>query len=316
MRRQARIMRLLMAVIRVLLIVLFVVSVLRVGMYVADYLQARRASRAMRDAYRDVQGDSQPVQTADPEVIYTEIPALISTAAPTEIPVAAPENSPEPDELVSRRYPGNPDAKISSRFTKLRRQNSDIIGWLTIEDIVDEAVVQRDNEYYLSRDYRGYHNVNGAIFLDEYCDLSTRPYTLMLFGHNMKNGLMFGSLRNFEDIGFYRRNPFITFDTAYETGRYVIFSVATVSLDARSSRFLDFIALRSSSVDRRRSAISTLKRLSRYSAMIDVEPEDQLLLLITCVEKDDERRIIAARRIRDDEDEERIYRYVQDSRRQ
>lgn len=60
--------------------------------------------------------------------------------------------------------------------------------------------------------------MNGAIFLDESCDLSTRPYTLMLYGHNMKSGAMFGNLRNYENLTYYKNNPFIKFDTAYEDG--------------------------------------------------------------------------------------------------
>lgn len=293
-------MRLLYGVIRVLLVVLFVVSAVRIAMYAADYLQARRASQALRDVYH-AQEASLPEATPVPQ-IPTETAAPISALPPVK-------------EVLARiEYPDNPMAKISGRFDKIRRQNKDIIGWLTIEDLVDEAVVQRDNEYYLARDYRGYHNVNGAIFLDEACDLSIRPYTLMLFGHNMKNGLMFGGLRNYEDIGFYRRNPLITFDTAYENGRYVIFSVATVHLNPDKSNYVDFTALNGTDILRRRAAISALKKCSLYSAAIDVEAEDQIMLLITCMEDDNERRVIAARRIRADEDEERVRRYVQDVR--
>lgn len=312
-----RTMRALLAIIRVLLVVLLVVSAMRVFMYAADYIAARRASDAMREAYLEAEEIDDGQATPEPVLEEQQMnsPAPEMAVIPVEVYPAGVMNT-EADLLPAKRYPGNPNAKVSSKFEKLRRQNGDIIGWLTIEDIMDEAVVQRDNEYYLRRDYRGYHNDNGAIFLDEYCDVRTRPYTLMLFGHNMKNGLMFGSLRNYEDVGFYRRNPFITFDTAYEKGRYVIFSVATISLDAQSSRYLDVAGLCTQSISRRRDAIIALKRCSLYSAMIDVEPEDQLLLLITCVEDDEERRVVAARRIRPDEDEGRLRQYIQDSHRQ
>ena len=169
--------------------------------------------------------------------------------------------------------------------------------------MIDEAVVQRDNEYYLDRDYRGYHNVNGAIFLDETCDLDTRPYTLLLYGHNMKTGAMFGSLRNYENLTFYRNNPFITFDTAYEDGRYVIFAVATVSTTSGSWLYVDFTRLSSPVIADRTNAISALLSRSIYRTQVDVAADDQLLLLVTCVDDDMERRVVAARRIREDEDE-------------
>ena len=203
---------------------------------------------------------------------------------------------------------------MSSRFQKLRRQNEDIIGWLTINDQVDEPVVQRNNTYYLDRDYKGYHNKNGAIFLDEVIDLRTRPYTLMLYGHNMKSGLMFGCLRNYENTTFYRKIPFISFDTAYEEGRYVIFAVGTISTDAKNWRFVNFAHLMATTVSLRTQAIASLNRFSVYNGQIDVRPEDQLLLLITCVDDKDDRRVVAARRIREGESEDELLALVKRTR--
>lgn len=197
---------------------------------------------------------------------------------------------------------------------KIRRQNDDIIGWLTIKDLLDEAVVQRDNQYYLDRDYRGYHNKNGAIFLEESTTLRTRPYTLMLYGHNMKTGATFGGLRNYENLTYYRNNPFVTFDTLYEDGRYVIFAVCTISTNPRNWRYVNFAHLNSSYVELRQQAIDSLFRFSDYSRQIDVQPDDQILLLITCVGEETDRRIIAARRLRDDETEEGLLRIVQRTR--
>lgn len=272
--------------------------------YAVDYFAAQSASRELRELY----------------YAETEAPADVPTPSPTAEPTATPEPqaaaapSPTPStQLEALRYPGNPYATISSRFQKLRRQNSDIIGWLSIPDMLEEAVVQRDNAYYLRRDYRGYHNVNGALFLDESIDLHTRPYTLLVYGHNMKTGAMFGNLRNYEKLSYYRKNPFITFDTMYENGRYVIFSVAEMSLNTKDHNFLDFTKLSSDSIAWRQEVISELVNNSVFYAGIDVQPQDQLLLLITCVDDEEARRIVAARRIRDDETEEALQRKVNQS---
>ena len=215
--------------------------------------------------------------------------------------------------LPAVSYPSNPNRTISSRFAKIRRQNSEIIGWLTLEGILSEAVVQRDNTYYLTRDYQGYHNVNGAIFLEERVDLSTRPYTLTLYGHNMKTGAMFGCLRNYQDIGYYRRNPFIEFDSIYEDGKYVIFALSEVSIDSRYDNYNGFYHLDSCSIEERGEIINGLFRLSEYVCPIDVNVDDQLLLLVTCVGKDSDRRVLAARRIRSDESESRLYAQAQEA---
>ena len=262
--------------------------------YAVDYFQARRASEELREIYYA-------------EITATPTPAHVSAVTP--VPTTAPNVRLDPV-----RYPGNPFSGVTSRFQKLQRQNKDIIGWLTIKDMIDEAVVQRDNSYYLRRDYRGYHNVNGAIFLDESIDLKTRPYTLMLYGHNMKTGMMFGNLRNYENVSFYKHNPFVTFDTAYENGRYVIFAVTTISTVSSDKHFVNLSALNSTSVALRQQAINSLSSLSVIRTGIDVQAQDQVLLLITCVDDEDDRRVIAARRVREGEKESSLETQVQKAR--
>lgn len=277
----------------------FICSAGKLLSYGASYFASRSASEAMRSAY------------------MTAVPAVSASLQPSAAPTAAPSAPPavqatagqasaatQTPWLEPAAYPYNPYMIINERFQALRRQNKDVVGWLRIDDLLDEAVVQRDNSYYLDRDYRGYHNVNGSIFLEQTCRLSTRPYTYLLYGHNMKSGLMFGCLRNYEDVTFCRNNPFITFDTLYEDGRYVVFAVATVSLDENNWRYVDFAGLSSSVVAQRQEALRALQRQSIYRGTIEVHPQDQLLLLITCVEDDSQRRVIAARRIREGEDEE------------
>ena len=130
----------------------------------------------------------------------------------------------------------------------------------------------------------------------------------------MKTGAMFGCLRNFENTSFYRKNPFITFDSLYEEGRYVIFAVGSVSAEMYSRHYVDFFSLTSSDVQKRQSAIDALKAASVHTCAIDVQAEEQQQLLVTCVGKDDERRVVAARRIRDGEDEKGLKKQVQRSR--
>lgn len=130
----------------------------------------------------------------------------------------------------------------------------------------------------------------------------------------MKTGARFGSLRNFESPGFYRKYPFTSFDALYEEGSYVIFSVGTFSIGKGGPHYLDLLALNSRRLDERQQAIDRLRADSVFSSGIDVAPDDQVLLLVTCVERDDERRIVAARRIRADEDRQDLMALVQRAR--
>ncbi len=315
---QSRRKRLLVALLAIVLGVVFLVSAVNLISYGFEYVQHRIAAEEIRKVYYS-QEEEQP--TAVPAADPTSTPPQAPTEAPSAIPTELPESTPSPvptatpqARLSKLPYPNNPYSITSSRFQKLKRQNEDIIGWLTITDMVDEAVVQRNNTYYLDRDYKGYHNKNGAIFLDEVIDLRTRPYTLMLYGHNMKSGLMFGGLRNFENPTYYRRSPFITFDTAYEDGKYVIFAVGTISTDAKNWRYVNFAHLLSSSIPLRTQAIASLNRFSVYNGLIDVQPEDQLLILVTCVDAVEDRRIVAARRIREGESEDDLLALVKRTR--
>lgn len=210
-------------------------------------------------------------------------------------------------------YPNNPKLEISSRFKTLRRENKDVIGWLSLSDLLDEPVVQRNDVFYLTHDAKGKKNVNGAIFLEAAIDLKTRPYSYILYGHNMKTSAMFGCLRNYENKAYYHAEPFLSFDTMYEEGRYVIFAVGTVSTEEYGRHSVDFHDLKSLDWEARQKAIDALIDASVFSCPLDVRPDDQLLLLVTCMEKDQDRRVVAARRIRDGEDEAKLKKLVETS---
>jgi sortase B len=217
------------------------------------------------------------------------------------------ESAPKPARaktLPAADYPENPRKTVSSRFQLLREKNRDIVGWLKMGGIVDEAVVQRDNVFYLDHDVLGRENVNGALFLDAGVALETRPYTYIIYGHNMRVGAEFGSLRNYENRSFYLADPFISFDTMYENGNYVIFAVGAVSVEESRDSYVDFLSLLFSNTEEHRRAIDTLVASSLYPAAVDTQAEDQLLLLVTCATGDDERRVVAARRIREGEKKE------------
>ncbi|MGI6687282.1 MAG: class B sortase [Christensenellales bacterium] len=268
--------------------------------YGRDLAASRRAAEALRQVYH-APTPVAPVETDAPTTLPVTAAPAMTVAQATPTPTFAPAL-----RLRAMAYPGNPKLRVSSRFRALRRENRDIIGWLTIGKMLDEAVVQRDSEYYMTHDARGDKNVNGALFLDAAITLQTRPHTLMIYGHNMKSGAMFGCLRNYDSISFYRNSPFLSFDSLYEQGRYVIFAAGTVSTEESRGHYLDFYALGSDNVRERQRAIDALIATSVHTCPIDVRPEDQLLVLVTCVERDDERRVVAARRIRDGEDEARL----------
>ena len=195
---------------------------------------------------------------------------------------------------------------ISDSFQKLRQQNKDIVGWLTIEDVLDEPVLQRDNAFYLTHDSTGAENVTGALFLDENCNLRKLTPNLLIHGHNMKEGAMFGSLKKYKvkDADFYKSHPYITFNTLYEEARYVIFAVAVVNIQPTAHYYLPFwIYLNFPTEDNFQSYLTKLREFSHYRTQVDVQPGDRLLTLATCTGDDKNTRLlVVARKLRENED--------------
>ena len=235
----------------------------------------------------------------------TDLPVpkeTVTAAAVSPVPAATTIPSPEAssDRLEAVSYPDNPEWKVSERFRKLRKKGKYIIGWLSFDE-VDEAVCQKDNTYFLNHDATGKRNSNGAIFLDSGVPLMTRPYTLFLYGHNMKSGNMFGRLKKYKESGYFYKHRIITFDTLYEDGQYAVFAVMEMDTTPGTARWYDLWSLAADSYAEREEAIRTLERRSVISSALDVQADDQILLLVTCLDGDTERLVVAARRPREGE---------------
>ena len=243
----------------------------------------------------------------------TDLPALpvpketMTAAAASSVPAVTPVPSPAASggRLPAVTYPDNPEWKVSERFRKLRKKGSYIIGWLSFDE-VDEAVCQKDNTFFLNHDATGKRNGNGAIFLDSGVSLMTRPYTLFIYGHNMKNGNMFGRLKKYKETGYFYKHRIISFDSLYEDGQYAVFAVMEMDTAPGTSRWYNLWSLDTPIVAEREEAIRTLEKRSVIRSVLDVKADDQLLLLITCVGDDEERLVVAARRLRDGEQADQL----------
>ena len=275
---------------------LIIYSGIRLAAYGADYYASRQTSQTLYELYEEP----------------TEVPAE-ATPVPTAVPVAAPVQGtpvpiPEPTESVFLQpvpYPNNPGWKISERFRKLKKKSSYIIGWLSM-DALEEAVVLKDNTFFLTHDVYGKKNANGAIFADSGLNLMTRPYTIFLFGHNMKSGNMFGRLKKYKESAYYFKHRIITFDSEYEDGQYAVFAVADINTEPGTPTYYNLWSLESNRADEREEALNKLLSRSVHANMLDVRPDEQLLVLVTCDQKETDRLVVAARRLRDGESENHL----------
>ena len=116
-------------------------------------------------------------------------------------------------------------------FEQLGQINPEIIGWIRIGALDKSYPVAqaKDNSFYLHRTFEKQDNFAGCIFLN--CD-NSRFFTdqnSIVYGHNMKNGSMFGTLKNFADQTVYDKNPYFWIFTPQYIYQYQIFSCSIVS---------------------------------------------------------------------------------------
>ena len=280
--------------------------------YLTDLHNARQTTQELREAVAEattagpIPEEPGEVTVAPPEVTLLPPAETAATgqlmaedtdgAASVSGRLPAAENA---DEVISGKLPAvnYPNGyALVPRIQELRKKSEYIIGWITMDDL-DEPVVHKDNTFFLNHDAMGKKNVNGAIFMDQGTSLLTRPYTILLYGHNMKTGAMFGNLQKYEEFSYCFKHRFLQFDTLYEEGKFEIFAVATISLTPGKAKYIDLAGLQSTDRKTRAAALEALINVSPHGRFNEVDEEDQILLLITCVGDDDERLVVAAKRL-------------------
>ena len=187
------------------------------------------------------------------------------------------------------------------KFADLYSTNSDLVGWIDIAGGgLSQPVLQTDdNEYYLKHDFYKEENKNGSIYMDWRNHVYPLDYDTVIYGHNTRLG-MFTILENYRKLEYLEKHPAIDFDTLYEEGEYVIFSVFLAATREEHGENFNYINRMGLKTDEEKAAyIQELRDHSLFNADIDVQPGDQLLTLSTCVyDFSDARLGIVARKLR------------------
>lgn len=193
---------------------------------------------------------------------------------------------------------------------KLLDENGDFIGWIRIHNTkVNYPVYQTDNnDFYLTHNQQKRKSAYGAIYIDcnnvvtaEHIDKN-----LVIYGHEMKNGSMFGSLKKLRSLDFYKQNPIVDFSTLYNSGVYKIFSVFVLNankVDDNGSIYNIYRKEFYNDTDFNLWRDEALQR-SVLKTNVDVQNGDEIITLVTCCEDfDNARLIVMARKTRVDEEE-------------
>ena len=192
-------------------------------------------------------------------------------------------------------------AVILDEYKSLYVQNKNLIGWLEIADTnIDNPVMQTsDNTFYLNHDINRKEDKNGTLFLDAACDVLLPSQNLIIYGHNMRSGNMFGSLDKYKSEDYCKKHSEILFDTIYEKGVYevmYVFNSRVYSQDEIVFKYYQFI--NASSEEEFDSNMRAMEEMSLYDTGVRAQYGDRLLTLSTCdYLEDDSRFVVVARKV-------------------
>ncbi len=194
---------------------------------------------------------------------------------------------------------------ILPEYIDIYNKNKRLIGWLEIADInggvfLSYPVMQTtDNTYYLTHGFNQENDKNGCIFMDCDCDAIKPSDNLILYGHHMMSGAMFGNLVKYENKDFYETHKIIKFDTIYEHGEYEVMFAFRTSLKYEndiSFKYYEFID--ANGPEEFNSYMNEMASMALYDTGVTAVWGDQLLTLSTCdYQEDNGRFAVVARRI-------------------
>lgn len=185
----------------------------------------------------------------------------------------------------------NEEYKID--FAKLKQKNSDAIAWIKVNgtDIDFPVVKGTDNSYYLTHNFDKEKNKAGWIFADYRNKFDGTDKNIIIYGHNMKNGSMFASLKDVIKEEWYNNenNKYIALITENENCKYQVFSVYQIEteeyyLQTNISNFKEFV--------------EKIKGRSKKKFNVDIKETDSILTLSTCADNTKYRVVLHAVKIK------------------
>ena len=191
--------------------------------------------------------------------------------------------------------------EVLDEYAGLYAENSDTIGWLKIDGMtIDYVVMQAPDEInkYLRHAFYGKDSTRGCLFVDEYCDIFNSD-NIIIYGHNMKDGSMFGTLDSYADESFYAEHKIIRFDTIYEKHSYEVVAAISTSIPAKDEDVFRYYEYTSSNDEETfLDYADFIEKNKLYDTGVEINPGDKLLTLSTCAyHTTDGRFVVVARQI-------------------
>lgn len=185
--------------------------------------------------------------------------------------------------------------KYNIDFDSLKQKNFDTVAWLKVNgtDIEYPVVKATNNDFYMTHSFDKSYNSAGWVFMDYKDKFDGTDNNMVIFGHNRRDGSMFGTLKNIltEEWQSHKENFIIPFITENEKSEYRVFSVYRIEKE-------DYYITTNFGTNKEfQTFINKIKSRSIKDFDVNVSTEDHILTLSTCADNNKYRVVLHAKKI-------------------
>lgn len=209
-----------------------------------------------------------------------------------------PEVKEEPKQEPVQAVPEEPEAEpvdIPIDFAGLQEMNPEIYAWIRIPGTeVDYPIVQRpeDDAYYLDHTIEGAEGPPGSIYTESLNKKDFTDKNTVIYGHNMKDNTMFGSLKDYKDSAYMDEHSEVYIYTPEHIFTYKIF--AAVTYDSRHI-MVAFDFAQDEQYQAYLDSLSQVRNMASYiNTDIPVTTADRIITMSTCNGNNDQRFLVEA----------------------
>lgn len=270
-------------IISTILTIIAVVCALSAGIItIQNYINNQQSEEAMEDLRANVatlkaEDTTSTTASSDSSVAEASAEATASQESSTA------ESAPSTEAVDAKDVP----ELVENPYADIFSQNEDMAAWIKIEDTkIDYPVMwtPRDENYYLYRAFDGSEDKNGSLILDTDSSLDPLTTNLIIHGHNMKSGAMFGNLTDYEDSSYCENHKYISIYTEECERRYEVIAVFRSQVYKKSDQVFKFYKFfQADTKEEFDDFYQNIKEMSLYDTGVTAEFGDHFLTLSTCV---------------------------------
>ena len=256
----------------IILFVVFLYATVSLTLYGVRSISTKQTNEELQAMYEEAMETPMP-DTPTPE------------PAPTPTMTSEPTATPKPELLSTYQYIGY---DILPEAAEMLEKNPDTVAWLRIPGgVVSLPVVYRDNTYYLDHNFYGKKSDSGTLFLDKAHPLKADTQYMVIHGHNMYDGSMFGLLSHYRRRGYMEAHPTVYLNTLYRQEEYEVVGVLYLPIDVQSEGYVPYTGIRKfRSLEQFYSFAENIRENALFwKEGAELLPSDALLALSTCYEE-------------------------------